>query len=62
MADGVGADVAVVQVGEAFVEIRRVVGGAVVAVLEASLEIELQAGLETEGEVAEAARASSCGH
>ena len=56
MSDCEGADVAVVQVGEAFVEIRRVVGGAVVAVFEASLEVELQTGLEAEGEVAETAQ------
>ena len=59
--DGEGADVAVVQVREAFVEIRRVVGGAVVAVFEASLEVELQTGLEAEGEIAETAQCLRAG-
>jgi len=53
--DGVRADIAVMQVGEAFVEIRRVVGSAVVPVFGASLEVELQTGLKREGEVAEPA-------
>jgi hypothetical protein len=44
-----------VQVGEAFVEVRRVVGGAIVTVLEAALEVELQTGLKTESEVSEPA-------
>jgi hypothetical protein len=42
------------QVGETFVEIPCLVGRLVVTTLESSSEIELQTGLETEGDVAEA--------
>src|SRR5262249_347413 len=48
VSDGEGADIAIVQVGEARVEVSRVVGSAVVALLEAAAESELQPGLETE--------------
>ena len=56
VADGEGADVAVVKVGKPFVEVRRLVRGAIVAVFEASFEVELQTGLETEGDVAKTAQ------
>ncbi|MHB8887137.1 MAG: hypothetical protein ACYC5H_19030 [Methylovirgula sp.] len=38
------------QIGKALVEVRRVVGSPVVPTLEASWKVELQAGLEAEGD------------
>ena len=58
VADGEGTDVPIVQIGEAFVETLGVIGGAVVAALEALREVELQPRLETEDDVAERRSAS----
>jgi hypothetical protein len=56
VADGEGADITIVQVAKPFVEALGVIGRAVVAVLEALREVELQPRLETEDDVAEAAQ------
>ena len=61
VADGEGADVAIMQVGEPFVEAFGVIGRAIVAVFEALREVELQPRLETEDDVAETAQRLGAG-
>ena len=55
VADGVGDDIAVVQIGKPLVEALRLVGGTVVTRREAGITGELQPRLEAGGEVVEAA-------